>query len=144
MKRSLGVLLLSLGLVAAPLGGVAAAKGGGQSADGHPAARASAGCYGSSCTGRDPIAMGCSGDAITVEGKSTTSGRIELRYSSACGANWARLVNGAGYYYQVDNARGEESHFTASSANSWTDMVDGTVYARACVYNSGWTCTDFH
>ncbi|MFE3760879.1 DUF2690 domain-containing protein [Streptomyces sp. NPDC059104] len=124
------------------MSGVAAAAG-----DGHEAAplRASASCYGSTCDGQDPIAAGCNADATTAEAVSTRAGRIELRYSRACGANWARLVNGAGYTFMVENATTYQ-FWTAKSSNSWGNMVDGTVQARACVWFdvSNRECTGWH
>ncbi len=74
-------------------------------------ASAAAGCYGNYCSGADPVATGCSADAITVAhvpaqmntlapswnnglALQTTSvymGTIELRWSARCQTNWARL-----------------------------------------------------
>lgn len=55
----------------------------------------------SNCTGQDPVAQGCSGDAYTVNGgvahiyDSTGSNIIsesDLRYSNRCQSNWARTI----------------------------------------------------
>ena len=50
----------------------------------------------------DPSATGCAGSGYTVGSRNITSvtgqviGRVELRYSSACGTNWSRVVSTIG------------------------------------------------
>ncbi|MFF2194065.1 DUF2690 domain-containing protein [Streptomyces sp. NPDC058157] len=146
MWRKLSVTLAAGTIAALSWASPASAAGDGPEARaGATTAKAMAGCYGNSCWGKDPIEMGCNADAYTVESKSTTSGRIELRYSAACAANWARLVNGAGHQFIVQAPNGYAS-WVATSSNSWTDMVDGTVENRACLWGSdgAWTCTGWH
>jgi hypothetical protein len=55
--------------------------------------RAHAGCYGATCRGRDPQAMGCSRDAITLATRHRFGFQVELRYSRACNAKWSRTNN---------------------------------------------------
>ena len=55
--------------------------------------QAKAGCYGAGCRGRDPQAMGCSRDAVTLASKYRFGFQVELRYSRACNAKWARTMN---------------------------------------------------
>jgi hypothetical protein len=52
-----------------------------------------ASCSGSSCAGRDPQSQGCSSDAVT-KGNVYSVERItvEMRYSAACDAWWARAT----------------------------------------------------
>lgn len=51
-----------------------------------------AGCYGSSCEGKDPAAY-CQSDAITPSNGAHWLGPayLELRYSPSCRAAWARI-----------------------------------------------------
>jgi len=51
-----------------------------------------AGCYGSSCEGKDPAAY-CQSDAITPSNGAIWLGSayVELRYSPSCRAAWARI-----------------------------------------------------
>jgi hypothetical protein len=55
--------------------------------------QAKAGCYGANCRGRDPQAMGCSHDAVTLASRHRLGFQVELRYSRACNAKWARTMN---------------------------------------------------
>lgn len=56
-----------------------------------------AGCYGPSCRGYDPEAMGCSADGRTIHSYRSEYGSLfELRYSSSCGAAWVRVWNANG------------------------------------------------
>lgn len=61
------------------------------------------GCYGVSCNGRDPSAMGCDVDAITRtvayirNSAGATVGRVELRFSPSCNAKWSRVFNYINY-----------------------------------------------
>jgi len=101
-------------------------------------------CYGSSCAGRDPSAMGCASDAYTVDVVFVDRlGRyegLELRYSSACNANWARLS--AQVYYGawvsmcvVNDANRNDLQCTGSFRNSyrWSPMIDGSKRVFASV-----------
>ena len=60
-------------------------------------------CYGSTCSGKWPDVEGCSSGASTVMTApgSGPSGTIEaqLRWSSACNANWARAQSYSGNRY---------------------------------------------
>ncbi|HLG63874.1 MAG TPA: DUF2690 domain-containing protein [Ktedonosporobacter sp.] len=59
-------------------------------------------CSGNGCTGRDPVQTGCSATASTVlsggifNGSGQRIGTINLRFSSACGTNWAQVVSSIG------------------------------------------------
>lgn len=60
-----------------------------------------AGCSGTGCDGKDPMAMGCSGDAYTVTSANINSsgqtiGRVDLRWSPNCQTNWGRVVSYVG------------------------------------------------
>ncbi|MFF1903618.1 DUF2690 domain-containing protein [Kitasatospora sp. NPDC058218] len=103
-----------------------------------------AGCYGSSCWQSDPIEMGCSTDAYTVESVDTVYGTIELRYSPACAANWAR-VSGASdeRRFWVQNSNGQIAYWMTIGSTGYGNMVDGRSQARAC-FSDGTTCTGWH
>lgn len=49
-------------------------------------------CRGSACAGRDPVRMDCARAPATLARHRTAGGAwVELRYSTACGASWARM-----------------------------------------------------
>ncbi|MET9857848.1 DUF2690 domain-containing protein [Streptomyces smyrnaeus] len=48
-------------------------------------------CHGDSCNGKDPVDKGCGGDAWTSASERVGKSYVELRYSSACRAAWARI-----------------------------------------------------
>lgn len=97
-------------------------------------------CYGDSCTGKDPQSMGCAGDnAYSVASFTWGTVTVILRYSDWCHANWAVASNpgqtGADFY--VENASNEAQYASVNQNNgyyAWTSMVDGTVLARACLF----------
>ncbi|GAA2930309.1 hypothetical protein GCM10020221_27610 [Streptomyces thioluteus] len=65
---------------------------------GSPAAALPAGvrCTGGDCTGKDPEIMGCGGQHATTAGSATVgTSYLEVRYSDACKAAWARMTQGA-------------------------------------------------
>jgi hypothetical protein len=110
-----------------------------------PATPASAaGCYAASCEGKDPSTLGCAADAYTVavvyDDRLGYIEGLELRYSPACRANWARLS--ARSYYPawvsisvVNDANRNNFKTTGSFRNSyrWSPMMDGSkrVFASA-------------
>ncbi|NED82861.1 DUF2690 domain-containing protein, partial [Streptomyces sp. SID11233] len=50
-------------------------------------------CAGAGCAGKDPEAMGCSGELARTTDRAAVGTRIvEVRYSEACGAAWARIT----------------------------------------------------
>lgn len=105
------------------------------------------GCFSASCDHHDPIAEGCSASVfpaadVTYDAVSYSI-HIELRYSSDCGAAWARVtINdpnkvAGNYNFFVKNTHGTVDQFTAvPNTTSWTNMVDdaGTsINAEACI-----------
>jgi hypothetical protein len=112
------------------------------------AAQASArvGCFGNGCNGLDPNVEGCGADAITVDHASTGGVTIELRWSAACGANWARISPAPqGWQFRVQNNQGHSWTETVGYNNpSWYgNMVNGSgVLDQACFLNG--VCTGWH
>ncbi len=114
-----------------------------------------AGCYGVGCNGDDPVALGCSADAITVEEVVLSSGEwiggatadIQLRYSASCGAAWTRVTASDSTPIVVFNNKGDYSEYTAvANVTSWTNMIDdaaSTVHAQACLgtHSNNYHCT---
>ncbi|AWK11030.1 DUF2690 domain-containing protein [Streptomyces spongiicola] len=50
-------------------------------------------CFGPDCTGQDPESMGCGGQFATTASRTTVgTALVEVRYSSTCGAAWARIT----------------------------------------------------
>ncbi len=123
-KAALAVLLIGIGVMA-PV---------------NPAN--AAGCWGQSCYGKDPEAMGCGGstvrnlDQFEYEGRSVT---VELRYSPNCYAVWTRYRN----FWGHDGAVYTKSMSTEGMATrkefaqyreetGWTAMVSFTEKVRGC------------
>lgn len=94
-----------------------------------------AACSGASCTGKDPIAQGCDGSAYTVGSTYAGSGTYQIRndnrYSTACIANWGRVVNTSGTSrYMKEDTLGAGTAETyplsfISGTYFYTDMIDG-------------------
>ena len=100
------------------------------------------------CYGLDPIQIGCSADANTASQTSFWSTSqsewvtIELRYSSACQANWAKISPAPeGWQFYVQDGWGNRVYETVKYSNSfwYGNMVDGRRTAGACFLND--VCT---
>ncbi|WP_405657842.1 DUF2690 domain-containing protein [Streptomyces sp. NBC_00079] len=123
MRRSAGKTLAALAL-ALPTGLAVAGP-----AVAQPLAASSVGCVASGCTGKDPIQMGCSSDAVSLDTVSDDPWGItlELRWSNACQASWARLSGADSNVYEVGliNSNGDEQvwHPAAGVTSGWTMMV---------------------
>lgn len=117
-----------------------------------------AGCYSSGCTGLDPVAEGCSGDPTTIASNSEDGFTIEIRYSGACHAVWARATsapvsdgpNEAEIFGWPCNVAGGKrcsatiEDYTAQYSQVWSNMVSSSLYLQACTdfYTSnGRLCT---
>ncbi|MFI5915376.1 DUF2690 domain-containing protein [Dactylosporangium sp. NPDC051541] len=109
--------------------------------------RATVYCNGASCAGKDPSAQGCATDGYTVQlvdaSPLGTWAGLELRYSPACNANWARLsaqsYNGAWVSLCVVNdANRADIQCTGSVRNGylWSPMIDGHKKVFASI---GWS-----
>ena len=124
-----------------------------------PGRAASVGCYGRGCLELDPVQMGCNADAKTLAagGYISTSQNnkiihIELRYSRACNAMWARIFPApANWTFYVQNWNQANNGGYNPEISWWTttyvsdtvygNMIDGSQYARACFTNG--ICTLF-
>ncbi len=97
-------------------------------------AQARVGCWGAGCRGKDPQAMGCNRDAITIASVVERGARVELRYSRACNAKWSRftvpndwLAQGTPYAFMgVGNRTLQQWH----ARQIWSRMWSGPI--RAC------------
>jgi hypothetical protein len=122
-----------------------------------PASAAS--CYSTSCNGRDPQVNGCATGARTIEEfVSPADGqmRVELRYSSACNAAWARATVGAQgmpphewlllYTYSSRTAPSPSISYWKKMTNDtnnlpphgtqmWSVMHSFTNWVQACIKN---------
>jgi hypothetical protein len=96
-----------------------------------------AGCFGHTCNGRNPVAMGCGADAVTINhvtqqdnASGGTFGRqvVQLRYSRRCNASWARVIASAG----------GTAHVTSSSAymGGFSSTTRRTIFASGSVYSN--------
>lgn len=113
-------------------------------------------CYESRCDGKDPNSYpDCQSDAQSVGPKiplyivntSTQVGYVELRYSSACDANWSRIT-------RTDGDSSDPNHATVCGNDGcqdgnwagtvmWSPMTNGAGPAQACGYEDlGYTGTN--
>ncbi|MEU5219929.1 DUF2690 domain-containing protein [Streptomyces sp. NPDC020807] len=99
-----------------------------------PTDASAAPCRAETCNGLDPLTTHCDIAARTVKSAPLPGGgRLELRWSATCQANWAR-VSGvfAGTPVMVENTVDDWQDATAgTSTYSHTPMVDGTHSSRA-------------
>ena len=112
---------------------------------GSPATDANAAsCSGNGCHGKDPSSQGCTGSAYTVVSKTKSGGgspsttiQVNLRYSSACVANWSQTISYSGTrFLRADVWQSGIMFNTAHSTTVYTDMLDGNVYHCATGYGS--------
>ncbi|CAL9303711.1 XRE family transcriptional regulator [Streptomyces sp. NPDC030392] len=107
------------------------------------------GCYRGACDGQDPHTMGCGGaHASTVASTIVDTALVEVRYSRACRASWARVSRAApGDTVQVTAAGGATRSATADAdGDAYTPMVvvpAGTDASACATLRSGATgCTE--
>jgi hypothetical protein len=101
-------------------------------------------CYGDYCSGQDPVASGCSKDAITVAAHEQDNGGgiVEVRWSPTCKTNWAKwtqyptgwclncgivalaAVQDTGYTQEIDLT----SVTPADGDSVWTPMIYSPVH----------------
>ncbi|WP_437279083.1 DUF2690 domain-containing protein [Sorangium sp. So ce375] len=92
-------------------------------------------CYGASCTGQDPGATGCEGDAVTRASSDIVSGysvigRIVIRYSPSCNAAWARTVVTSGSsYLRAEITRSSPYATSQAESPSPTDALRSPMLA---------------
>ncbi|MEV1077023.1 DUF2690 domain-containing protein [Streptomyces sp. NPDC050211] len=85
-------------------------------------------CRGAECEGRNPMHMGCGRGPDTLASYRTATGaRMELRYSEACGAGWARVW---------DTRVGDRIAMTAEGGHARTAEVVDEVDAQSYVYTA--------
>jgi hypothetical protein len=102
-----------------------------------PSAQA-ASCYRSSCNGKDPNAQGCDGASAGGVDLWTPEARVQLRYSSECDANWARLVYSGSWNCCVNFTLREEQQRWNGSA--WVAYrVKDKVFTYGATQDNIWT-----
>jgi len=117
---------------------------------GSPASAAAA-CNGSGCTGHDPQAYGCSGDARTLDEFTDLGARYELRYSPSCFAAWTRVTSPTFFNTEFAQIRTDGNTVygvQVTDGQHWTAMINFAHLVRTC--NAVWftasptLCTNFH
>ncbi|MER6514969.1 DUF2690 domain-containing protein [Nonomuraea sp. NPDC001636] len=102
-------------------------------------------CSRSGCNGEDPVIHHCSDDARTTYRYPTRLGLLELRYSPACTASWARITGAAeGTWFYVQSCRGaytQTYQVPAGYNNAYTDMVPGSSNLRVGNHAGHSACT---
>ncbi|GGP90464.1 DUF2690 domain-containing protein [Streptomyces roseolilacinus] len=83
------------------------------------------GCHRGACDGQDPHAMGCGGSyGATVASTVVGTALVEVRYSSACDAAWARISRAApGDTVEVTTAGTVRSAAADADGDAYTPMV---------------------
>lgn len=124
-----------------PLGGTSTAH----------AAAATPPCWGATCFGKDPYALGCANNITEVKALDQSNGvtyaTVWNDYSITCNANWtqgqATASATGGIYIYIQDSNGHRqcypgtscpdfgSQFYTGGAIAWTNMVDGTGPAWA-------------
>lgn len=106
-------------------------------------------CTGATCKGKNPQTSGCGADARTLAEITYNSLRVELRYSPACHAAWARgtqIGGGAilsrrvavvGYSCTTANEACRIGHYASADVldageQAYTKMWPFTDFVRAC------------
>ncbi|MGW7544403.1 DUF2690 domain-containing protein [Streptomyces sp. NPDC054770] len=86
-----------------------------------------AGCYGSTCEGKDPATY-CQSDAITPSNGAIWLGSayVELRYSPSCRAAWARISRAA-YVPQDQSAPWVAVHRTSDGVEYPCTVLNGNT-----------------
>ena|SRR2546421_3014277 len=122
LRRRLGALAMAAVI---PFGGGAVLALSGLLATTTPALAAA--CWDRSCYGIDPQTSGCSASGYSVftptairDSAGTQLGTEELRYSSSCGANWARTTA-----------------FSQFAGALWADIYNNLGQHQAGDYNLG-------
>lgn len=102
------------------------------------------GCQYSGCNGKDPVTMGCDGDAYTIKSNvaSGPSGVIygDIRFSPSCHASWARGISYSGWRYMKAslylNGPVQEypNGFFFYTTLVYTDMLNGAQKHCATAY----------
>lgn len=110
-------------------------------------------CRGSSCTGKNPQAQGCSSGARVIGRVRPAGGgpQVELRNSTRCSAAWARIENANSNWRFKIQVRGGTSYVANASMSyaAYTRMVGSSSAYRACVeiydgHGGSWSCTGWH
>jgi hypothetical protein len=121
-------------------------------------ASAMATCNGNDCTGKNPDAYGCGGDAQTLDKVTPAGGGtvIELRYSPKCNAAWAKDTLTHSWHFSIQgsvaNGGPPVLYMNWACCENYTAMISFTYFVRACARpatypiddQSSWTCTRWH
>ncbi|MEU7579538.1 DUF2690 domain-containing protein [Streptomyces sp. NPDC041068] len=109
-------------------------------------------CNGKDCAGKDPENMGCGGELAKTTSRATIGkALVEVRYSKACGAAWARITQAApGDEVTITGSGGGASAKQNGTVNedfdAYTPMVavkNGTAAKACATLTSGQTgCTE--
>ena len=101
----------------------------GRNLDSHPETAITAfrvGCHGSACEGRDPTAMLCGVQPMTLaQFRTTDAAGLEIRYNPQCGAAWTRVW---------DTRAGDEITMTAPGQPTRSTRVPNAQAADAFLY----------
>lgn len=82
-------------------------------------------CSGSTCAGGDPEEMGCGGEHVrTLSSATVGTSVIEVRYSKACAAAWARITKAVpGDVVEITAGEAGQKSTVDATAAAYTPMV---------------------
>jgi len=100
-------------------------------------------CYGDYCSGKDPVATGCSNGAYAVNHARIpgTNAYVQNIWSPTCKTQWARVTNGYGQAYPWKLSAVQNTGYTQqgaahhSGSYSWTNMI----YTPSNCVRAKWT-----
>lgn len=95
-------------------------------------------CWGDYCSGKDPVATGCSNDAYTVTSKDVGAALLEVRWSPTCKTNWARMYiyptkTLAGGTLWAEQSTGYRQNKSVPSIASWS--AQSPTYWSPMIYS---------
>ncbi|MEU3252392.1 DUF2690 domain-containing protein [Streptomyces sp. NPDC006997] len=96
-------------------------------------------CPGEACEGKNPQSQGCGEDARSLKPAVNNPAQLQIRYSEACGAVWARIQSGnPGDVVMVEvlpgrTARSAEVEYDHDKFTHMVTVPDGEFQATACV-----------
>ncbi|MEU7413437.1 DUF2690 domain-containing protein [Streptomyces sp. NPDC042638] len=99
-------------------------------------------CFADSCAGKDPKEAGCGGDAWTAALTKVQQVYVELRYSDACRAAWARISWGrpgdiARIVGRHDSARQNKVHYDTDTYSPMLAAPTPSAVRACAVLTSG-------
>ncbi len=102
-----------------------------------------ASCHGGGCTGKSPSAQGCSSDALTMASRfvpdASRQVTIEVRYSAACLAVWARITEDSHHADHITRAYIREYDLNKTYIRGYSKDIGPTKHDSGVTKMYGYT-----